>query len=618
MAATVERVVANGDEPPAPTRLATLRRRTRRWWDDPRTRQWLLVLAPVVVVVYMAWDRRWVADDGFIHLRVVDQIVHGNGPVYNASERVEASTSPLWMWLLALLSYIPGLGLPWKAVFAGIGFTIVAMVAAQRGAQVLARVAGDRRTVWPIGTAAVAALPPFWDYATSGLETGLAFAWIGVSCWWLNLRVTRREPPSRRAELAGAVWISLAYTIRPDMALYTLVFGAVLLAARWSAGRRARIGLIVALGAIPAANQIFRMGYYAMVVPNTAVAKEASVPQWDLGWRYLTDLVVPYALWLPIGLALYVVAVQVAGDRARGARLVVAARLAPIAAAVLHILYMTRVGGDFMHGRLLLPAVFALLAPVGVTLDRAHAAPRTRARRLEVAAIVMVTWLVLSTLLLRPPLRGNTERSHGMFTSGRTVEDERRVYQWSTGMDNPVRSDVHAQWVGMRRGQEPEDGRAVGIAMQHGYERIDVPLRNDHPATAAGWFPPPSYAWDSDVYIIDIGVLGHPVGSRLDELVGERIGHQKRLTLVWQLAELTFAPQLRTSEGERIVGAPEMDAARRALSCGQLADYLEDVREPLTPGRFLGNLVDSFANTSLRVPPDPFDAEDEFCGEDGG
>jgi arabinofuranosyltransferase len=185
-------------------------------------------------------------------------------------------------------------------------------------------------------------------------------------------------------------------------------------------------------------------------------------------------------------------------------------------------------------------------------------------------------------------------------------------------MQNPVRSDVHAQWVGMRREQEPEDGRAVGIAMDHGYERIDVRLDDDHPASAAGWFPPPAYAWDPDVYIIDIGVLGHPIGGRLDELEGERIGHQKHLTLVWQLAELTKLPELRSEDGGRLVGRPALDAARHATTCGELADYLEDIREPLTPGRFLDNLVDSFANTSLRVPTDPFEAEDEFCGDAGG
>jgi arabinofuranosyltransferase len=624
MTATEERVDAGDDagggdatsRAPRRSPVPRLRRAWHRLRHDPHTHQWMVALVPVAIVLAMAWQRRWMADDGFIHLRVVDQVVNGNGPVFNAGERVEASTSPLWMCLLTVLSFVGGLGLPWKAVFAGMLLTAIGMVAAQRAALVLTRAAGDDRRVWPLGTAAVAALPPFWDYTTSGLETGMSFAWIGGCCWWVAVRATCATPPRRRTELAGAVLVSLGYTIRPDLALFSLAFGSVLVAARWQAGWRARVGLVAALGAIPVANQIFRMGYYGMLVPNTAVAKEASVAQWGSGWKYLTDLFLPYALWLPVGLALVLVAMQVAGDRDRGARLAVAARLAPVVAALVHLLYITRVGGDFMHARLLLPAVFALLAPVGLTITPARTDARTR--RLELIVVTTATWLVLSTFLLRPtltgPAGGNSVR---WFTTGNTIEDERVVYQWSTRMDHPIRADVHAQWVAMRRDEEPEDGRLVGIAVREGFERIDVPLAEDHRARAAGWFAPPAFSWSTDVYIVDIGVLAHPIGSRLDHLIGNRMGHQKRIGLAWQFAGMTYDPVIRNEDGDLLVSGAEMDAADRALTCGALADYLDDIREPLTPGRFLGNILDSFGNTSMRVPTNPADAERKFCGDNG-
>ena len=50
-----------------------------------RRLQTALVLAPVVFLVYMGWQRRWTADDGFINLRIVRQILAGNGPVFNAA-----------------------------------------------------------------------------------------------------------------------------------------------------------------------------------------------------------------------------------------------------------------------------------------------------------------------------------------------------------------------------------------------------------------------------------------------------------------------------------------------------------------------------------------------------
>jgi hypothetical protein len=55
--------------------------------------------------------------------------------------------------------------------------------------------------------------------------------------------------------------------------------------------------------------------------------------------------------------------------------------------------------------------------------------------------------------------------------------------------------------------------------------------------------------------------------------------------------------------------------ARQALDCGGLREHLHNVRAPLTPRRFLGNVVDAVRLGGLRVPPDPEDARRELCGE---
>src|SRR5262245_7605731 len=52
----------------------------------------LLLAGPVAWILWSAWVRRWLTDDGFIYVRVVNQILDGNGPVFNAGERVEAAT----------------------------------------------------------------------------------------------------------------------------------------------------------------------------------------------------------------------------------------------------------------------------------------------------------------------------------------------------------------------------------------------------------------------------------------------------------------------------------------------------------------------------------------------
>ncbi|HET6954025.1 MAG TPA: hypothetical protein VFI47_26905, partial [Acidimicrobiales bacterium] len=62
-------------------------------------------------------------------------------------------------------------------------------------------------------------------------------------------------------------------------------------------------------------------------------------------------------------------------------------------------------------------------------------------------------------------------------------------------------------------------------------------------------------------------------------------------------------------------GAARGDA-RRALDCGGLGEHLRDVRAPLTPRRFVGNIVDAVRLDGLRVPTDPAEARRRLCGDD--
>jgi hypothetical protein len=71
---------------------------------------------------------------------------------------------------------------------------------------------------------------------------------------------------------------------------------------------------------------------------------------------------------------------------------------------------------------------------------------------------------------------------------------------------------------------------------------------------------------------------------------------------------------VRSPDGEVLARAAELDAARATLDCGQLRDYLRGIQQPLTLGRFLGNVVDSVPNTLLRLSPDPEEAERQMCG----
>ena len=70
----------------------------------------------------------------------------------------------------------------------------------------------------------------------------------------------------------------------------------MLVAAR---GWRRRLLIVVAGGLLPVGYQIFRMGYYGLLVPGTALAKDAAGDKWSQGLVYLANFNQPYLLWVP-------------------------------------------------------------------------------------------------------------------------------------------------------------------------------------------------------------------------------------------------------------------------------------------------------------------------------
>ena len=73
---------------------------------------------------------------------------------------------------------------------------------------------------------------------------------------------------------------------------------------------------------------------------------------------------------------------------------------------------------------------------------------------------------------------------------------------------------------------------------------------------------------------------------------------------VWQVAGLVDGAGVPDVDGVGLlVSSRDLAAAERTMACGQLADYLDGIHEPLTPGRFLRNVVDSVANRGCACRP---------------
>jgi arabinofuranosyltransferase len=293
-----------------------------------------------------------------------------------------------------------------------------------------------------------------------------------------------------------------------------------------------------------------------------------------------------------------------------------------------------------MHGRLLLPALFALVAPVAaVPVTRLAdvwtepaAGPSVTARRNTATAVpplsksrtwllpatvgtvaaVVVVWSAVAGTTLRRPRDGVVD---GLFVS--------------EAHDGHLALHGRHAVTAVDQGWGPDTVRAMRN------EDVDVyapqPLPGATPRDGggrpvyAGWgIGVVGYALGEDVYVLDMLGLADPLVSRFELERPGATGHEKPIPAAWLAARIsdTPVPEDALSPPQLVVPLYESppgqldedaEAARRALDCGALADLSRAVHDPLTPGRFLRNVVESPALTRLRVPADPAEAEQRFC-----
>lgn len=562
----------------------------------------------------MGWQRRWLADDAFINLRVVRQLLAGNGPVYNAGHRVESGTSALWIAVLALLDVITPFKLEWIAALGGLACTGAGLAFAIVGTRRLCAHRGGDEPAVPLGALVYVAVPVTWDYATSGLENGLSLLWIGAT--WAALCTLADERTPQVPHPLHFVLVGLGPLVRPDLGWVSLCF--LVAAFRCvPTNRRVLLRNLTSAIALPVAFQVFRMGYYGVLVPNTAIAKEASRSHWTQGWWYLTDLLGPYLLVGPLLILLATFAPQFLrrgpeGNRRFGPASTLAA--AALVASLGHTLFIIRVGGDFMHGRVLLPALLLVLLPVAVVrvVDW---------RWLSAAAIF--GWALTCAVSLRPSYSsahpaGESPRVIDAIDPDTKIADEREVSRRMSGHPHPVSLAEYNRhmWVrGARATLERlavEPNSLVLDAFSNGTPQAVLPLANNdgrRGVIRVGALGLYGYSTPLDITVLDRFGLSDPISSHQRLRTRGRPGHEKDLPTAWVIAAQA-APGVALPKD---VLAEDVLGARRSLQCADLLVLRRASQERLTLGSFLGNVVRSFANTGVRYSLDPVIAARELC-----
>jgi arabinofuranosyltransferase len=614
-----------------------------------RVSLWASVAVVAMLFGWGAWQRRWIADDGLIVLRTVRNLLAGNGPVFNAGERVEANTSVVWTYLTYAASWLTWpVCLEYVALALALGLSLlgIALLMLGTGRLFAPSLLGRRAIMLPAGALVYIAVPPARDFATSGLESGLVMAYLGL-LWWMLVcwsQAGRGHLPGR-ANAAGPVFVvALAFVagcsvlVRPELALIGgLALIMMLVVAQ---GWRRRLTIVAAGGLLPVGYQVFRMGYYGLLFPSTALAKDAGGDKWSQGLVYLSNFNEPYALWVPLlllaglGLVLSVSARRNRGRKganptattpsrgpwARTVQSPTAVVVFILVSGLLQALYWIRQGGDFMHGRVLLAPLMCLLAPVAVVPVLFPEGTRlSREAGYWLAGGVSALWMVVAGwALYAANSSGLGDDATRVSYSG--IVDERRFYAQATGHAHPLTAADYLDYPRMRAVLVALNNTPEGALLlpSGNYDRWDLvppilPLPpGSNPATAP---PPAPQKGPHTVFFTNLGMVGmnvglevrvidqiglaNPLAAHTARLQDARIGHDKNLFPDWVIADGPWVKRYPGVPG--YLDVKFVQQATAALQCPATEHMLNSVRAPMGFHRFVSNFLHSYEFTKYRI-----------------
>ena len=319
-------------------------------------------ITSVVLVGVLALRIAWMSDDALITLRTALNITHSWGPGYNATERVQAYTHPLWLLLWT------GIGATTNQWMLGILALSIAATMAAVGL-IVWRTRSLPRII--VVTGVLAFSNAFMDYATGGLENPLGYLLVGLLVV-LTLRALAapgRWTPAQA--IATGLVAAAAFLTRFD---YALLIAPALLLVAWKVRRQWQSLALAALSfAVPlVAWFAWTKATYDSWLPNTFEAKRnVHIPASELvvqGIRYL---------WVTFEhdpVAFVALLVGVLGGLVMGK----AAHRAWAIGVLLYVGYVVWIGGDFKAGRFVAVPVYVAafliaLVPSPVRLGEAGA-----------------------------------------------------------------------------------------------------------------------------------------------------------------------------------------------------------------------------------------------------
>jgi hypothetical protein len=326
---------------------------------------WLIAVSAFIYGFFSARELRWLCDDIYITLRYAQNILAGNGWVYNVGEHVEGYTHFLW---LCIITFFQWLGANPEEIVKTLG--LVAYCATLMVFFLITRSQWDKKTFTVPLTAIVLAVHyDFKVWSSGGLET-MFFTFLMVASFYSFF--FWNTGLSRRLLTTGLIATLVALT-RPDGAIFFFVLALFVAAYLWQKQNSLRefykdIGLfLVPFCLLFLPYLIWKIAYYGDFFPNTYYAKSGDLSYWSQGFYYIWSFVQAYIS--SIFFILFFIVIYFWWKRQEQDTVLHKIRslfsdrsIAPSMFALVFIIlygifFVAKVGGDFMYARFLHPLI---------------------------------------------------------------------------------------------------------------------------------------------------------------------------------------------------------------------------------------------------------------------
>lgn len=438
----------------------------------------LFLVFMLIFFVVVLIRNAWIGDDAFITFRTVDNFVNGYGLTWNPGERVQAFTNPLWALLLSGFYIITG-EIYYTSIFVCIVLSLMTIMFLSL------KTSRNISNAFLIITIAIFS-KSFIDYSISGLENVLThFLLVVFGFVFLTYKISERTLFLLSAIAALGI-LNRMDTILIFVPAIVYVFFKI----------RTRKGFLLSVfGFLPFILwEIFSLIYYGFPFPNTFYAKiHTGLPIDEImqqGIIYYLETINQD----PLTIIIIVAGISVAFMSKNRRSLLIAAGV------ILYMLYIVRIGGDFMMGRFFsAPFVVALLLISRIKL------PETWQGKL----LPFIPIIILGLIVPHSPVFCESSYvSRSIKPNG--IADEKGFYFQNSTLFN----DNHDNFMPDHRWAK------YGIDLRERKDSVFVLSNIGYTGFFAG----------QDSYIIDINALSDPLLSRLPTCnkYEWRIGHYLR------------------------------------------------------------------------------------------